>query len=289
MMQPQGVLYIVSTPIGHLKDVSLRALEILNACDRILVEDTRHSAHFLNTYGIHKPLSAFHDHNERAMVEKVISYIRSGEKIALISDAGTPLVSDPGFHLVKALREQSLSVVPIPGACALVCALSASGLPTDSFLFSGFLSAKRPARLDRLRELSQEKSTLVFYESPHRIIAMLEDACDVFGVDRLATVARELTKQFETVLHGSLALLLSRVQSDSKQTLGEFVVCIEGYQAPVLSPDACLTAQEQTWLDELMPHIAPAQLAQIMARQFKQTKKRYYSAISKQKHAQSLE
>jgi 16S rRNA (cytidine1402-2'-O)-methyltransferase len=192
-------------------------------------------------------------------------------------------VSDPGYHLVRAFKEQGLPVVPVPGACALVCALSASGLPTDSFRFSGFLPAKRPARLDCLRELSQEKSTLVFYESPHRIIVMLEDACEVFGGERLATIARELTKQFETILHGSLNALLSQVQADAKQTLGEFVVCIEGYQAPVLSVEDSLTAQEQSWLNELIPHVAPAQLAQIMARQFLQTKKRYYTAISDQK------
>ena len=228
-------LYIVSTPIGHLADMTLRAIETLKSVDCIACEDTRHSRPLLQHYGIDKPLIAFHEHNEREQVETLIKRIERGESIAYISDAGTPLISDPGFHLVQLAKERGIKVVPIPGVSALITALSVSGLATDRFTFEGFLPAKSAARLTRLRALINEPRTLIFYEAPHRILDLLNALQQVFGEERKIVLARELTKLFETILSGKISEIIARVNQDPNQERGEMVVLVAGNANPISS------------------------------------------------------
>ena len=223
-----GTLYIVATPIGNMQDITFRAIEVLKTVDCIVAEDTRHSHALLQNYGIQTPTSALHEHNEKDRAEALLKKLEAGESIALISDAGTPLISDPGYHLVKIVREFGARVVPIPGACAAIAALSAAGLPTDRFIFEGFLPAKSAARKHRFEQVKQESRTLVFYEAPHRIQEFLQDALDVFGNARTAVIARELTKLFETITSGTLDELAQFVQQDKNQQKGEMVVLIDG-------------------------------------------------------------
>jgi 16S rRNA (cytidine1402-2'-O)-methyltransferase len=223
-----GVLYVVATPIGNLEDISARALEVLKGVDLIAAEDTRHSAKLLRHYGVPTPLTSVHEHNERDQVPRLIEMLRSGKSIALISDAGTPLLSDPGFVLVRAAREAALRVVPIPGACAAITALSAAGLPTDRFAFEGFPPARSTARLAAFNAVRGETRTLIYYESAHRIVDSLADMASAFGPERAAVLARELTKKFETILDGTLGELHARVQQQTQEQLGEFVVLIHG-------------------------------------------------------------
>ncbi len=194
-----GTLYVVATPIGNLEDISARALRILNEVALIAAEDTRHSARLLQHFGIKTPLAACHEHNERDEGGRFIQRLLAGDSVALISDAGTPLISDPGYHLVRQARAACVRVVPVPGACALVAALCAAGLPSDRFIFEGFLPAKRTGRRTRLEQLRQEPRTLIFYEAPHRILDCLQDMASVFGGERVAVLGRELTKTFETL------------------------------------------------------------------------------------------
>lgn len=226
-----GVLYVVATPIGNLDDITARARTVLSSVAAIAAEDTRHAAKLLNHLGVKTPLLAFHDHNEREITDTLLARIERGEAIALVSDAGTPLISDPGFHLVRAAHRRALRVVPVPGPSALIAALSAAGLPTDRFVFEGFLSSKTAARRQRLEELVEESRTLVFYESCHRIVDSLQDMADILGIDRMAVIARELTKTFETIRQGPLAELLLFLKGDSNQRKGEFVVLIQGKPA----------------------------------------------------------
>ena len=221
-------LFIVATPIGNLDDITVRARQVLDQVDLIAAEDTRHSATLLQHLGINKPLVAYHDHNERDTSAGLIAKIESGVQIALISDAGTPLISDPGYRLVQLAHEKGIPVVPIPGPSALIAGLSASGLPTDRFLFVGFLPAKKEARRKALEDLALERATLVFYESRHRIAASLSDMAEVFGVDRLATIGRELTKKFEQVAQQTLGELNEAVKSGDIVSKGEFVVMVSG-------------------------------------------------------------
>ncbi len=223
-----GSLYVVATPIGNLSDLSPRAAETLAGVDVIAAEDTRHSAKLLQHIGADTPLVAFHEHNEREMCARLLARLQSGESIALISDAGTPLISDPGFHLVREARARGVPVVPVAGPSAAVCALSVAGLPTDRFVFEGFLPAAAAARRRRLQALTQEPRTMVFYESPHRIVETLHDMSEVLGGDREAAVARELTKVFETVRRDRLEHLLAWVKKDPRQRKGEFVVIVHG-------------------------------------------------------------
>lgn len=223
-----GVLYVVATPIGNLQDLSPRALQVLRDVALIAAEDTRHSKKLLTHFGIGTTLLSLHEHNERDVTASVLQKLSAGMDIALVSDAGTPLISDPGFHLVRAARQAGVRVVPVPGPAALVAALSVAGLPTDRFCFEGFLSSKQTARRQRLQALADQRATLVFYESSHRILASVADMADIFGGDREATLARELTKTFETLLGGSLASLLVQLQSDNQQQKGEFVVMVHG-------------------------------------------------------------
>ena len=227
-MPAAATLHVVATPIGNLADLSPRAQEVLRAVAAICAEDTRHTGQLLSHFGIAKPLVALHDHNEEAMAERVVARLLGGESLALVSDAGTPLVSDPGFRLVRAARAAGVKVSPVPGACAAIAALSVAGLPSDRFVFEGFLPAKAAARRERLHKLAGETGTLVFYESSHRIAESLADMAAAFGDERPAVVARELTKLFETVLDGSLAQLRAAVEADDNQRKGEFVVMVQG-------------------------------------------------------------
>ncbi|GGB87770.1 ribosomal RNA small subunit methyltransferase I [Marinobacterium zhoushanense] len=224
----EPVLYIVATPIGNLGDLSPRAQEVLAVADLIAAEDTRHTGRLLAHFNIKAPMISVHDHNERQRADLVIRHLQQGEQIALVSDAGTPLISDPGFFLVRAVRDAGFRVSPVPGSCAFIAALSASGLPSDRFLFEGFLPPKSGARKQRLEALKDQLPTLVFYESTHRILASLEDMGAVFGDDRYAVVARELTKTFETIRGGELKELLEWMSADPNQQKGEFVVLVHG-------------------------------------------------------------
>lgn len=223
-----STLYIVATPIGHLDDLSPRARAVLAAVNGILAEDTRQSGVLLRHAGISTPMQALHEHNEAGRAEAVVARLRAGESLALISDAGTPLISDPGFRLVAAVRAAGFAVSPIPGPSALIAALSVAGLPTDRFAFEGFLPAKAGERATRLSALATETRTLVFYEAPHRVLETLAAMAEAFGPDRRAVLARELTKRFETVLDGTLAELAARVQADADQQRGEIVLVVAG-------------------------------------------------------------
>jgi 16S rRNA (cytidine1402-2'-O)-methyltransferase len=223
-----GALYVVATPIGNLQDLSRRALEVLGSVDLILAEDTRHSAKLLSHYGIATACRSFHEHNESRQVARIVERIVAGERVALISDAGTPLISDPGFRLVAALRERAQAVIPVPGASAVICALSVAGLPTARFCFEGFLPARTSARRRHLQALSAQQRTLVFYESPRRIKQALADLAAEFGHDRCAVLARELTKIHESVVTGTLAELHVWLEEHQEQCRGEFVIVVAG-------------------------------------------------------------
>lgn len=224
------VLYIVATPIGNLADISSRAIETLQNVDVILAEDTRYSGQLLSKLDIKKPLIALHEHNERIQAKPLIDRISAGESMALISDAGTPLISDPGFNLVRLAQEQNIKVVPIPGPSAVITALSASGLPTDRFVFQGFLPAKKGDRQKALQTLVNETRSLIFYEAPHRLIETIEDMLQIFGPSREAVIARELTKTFETIRRLPLNELLTWV-IETEQARGEIVLLVAGADA----------------------------------------------------------
>jgi 16S rRNA (cytidine1402-2'-O)-methyltransferase len=223
-----GVLYVVATPIGNLGDISQRALEVLGQVDLIAAEDTRHTGRLLTHYGIGTSLWSCHEHNEEQVTVRLLERLARGEAIALVSDAGTPLISDPGYPLVRAARAAGHSVVPVPGANAAICALSAAGLPCDRFLFLGFPPRTRAKRLEWLRGVAGEPGTLVFYEAGNRVLQTLEDMATVLGGPRPAVVARELTKRFETFLEGTLEALPARLREDKDQQKGELVVLVSG-------------------------------------------------------------
>jgi len=257
---PAGTLFIVATPIGNLGDLTPRALEVLRSVAAICAEDTRRSGQLLAHFGVSTPLVALHEHNEDALAQRVVDRLLAGESLALVSDAGTPLVSDPGFRLVRAARAAGVRVSPLPGACAAITALSVAGLPSDRFAFEGFLPAKASARRDQLQRLAGETRTLVFYESSHRIAESLADMRAAFGDDRPAVLARELTKLFETVLDGTLADLQARVDADENQRKGEFVVMVEGAGDDV---EARLSEGRRVYamLNEHLPPSTAAKLA----------------------------
>ncbi len=227
-MSNAGKLYVVATPIGNLEDMTPRAVRVLSEVDLIAAEDTRHSGKLLRHFGIHTRTEAIHEHNERSQVPKLVEFLKAGKSIAFVTDAGTPLVSDPGFHLVRASRQAGIRIVPVPGACAAIAALSVAGLPSDRFVFEGFPPAKSAARRVAFEKLREEGRTLIFYESPHRILESLEDMSAVFGPEREAVLARELTKQFETFRSGSLASLQDWLVREPDRQLGEFVILIQG-------------------------------------------------------------
>lgn len=231
-VSPVGRLFVVATPIGNLDDMTARALRVLQDVPLIAAEDTRHSARLMQHFGIQTPLVACHDHNERDEGGRLVERLLQGDDIALISDAGTPLISDPGYHLVRQARAAGVQVVPVPGACAVIAALSAAGLPSDRFVFEGFLPAKAVGRKNRLTDLLQEPRTMIFYEAPHRILESLQAMAEVFGADRHAVLARELTKTFETLKGAPLGELAEWVSADSNQQRGECVVLVAGWDAP---------------------------------------------------------
>lgn len=223
-----GILYVVATPIGNLKDISQRAIETLKSVHCIAAEDTRHSAPLLHSFGIMTQTISLHEHNERERTVLLLERLQAGESIALISDAGTPLINDPGYFLVREARKMGIKVTPIPGASAVIAALSASGLPTDKFCYEGFLPAKSKQRLQQLALLRNESRTLVFYETPHRVLEALEDMLQIFGNDREVVLARELTKMYETIYSAPLSELIEWVKNDANQQRGEMVLMVKG-------------------------------------------------------------
>jgi 16S rRNA (cytidine1402-2'-O)-methyltransferase len=269
----KGVLYIVATPIGNLGDMSHRAVEILANVDLIAAEDTRHSRSLMRHFGIGTPLLPLHEHNEREIKGKIIKRLQQGESIALISDAGTPLISDPGYPLVHECHRLGLRVSPAPGANAAIAALSASGLPTDRFLFEGFLERGQKARLQQLEALREEKRTLVFYESSHRVRDSLKDMERIFGSERPAVLARELTKLYETILFRPLGELGEILDTDPNQSRGEFVLLIAG--AEERSGDR-LTPEAERLLRILLKELPTKQAAALAAQISGEKKNKLY-------------
>ena len=270
-VQP-GCLWVVATPIGHREDFSARAIETLRAVGVILAEDTRHSRPLLLHHGIDTPLLALHEHNERDAVAAIVRRLLAGESVALISDAGTPLISDPGFRLVRAARAEGIRCSPVPGACAAIAALSVAGLPSDRFVFEGFLPAKAAARRSRLQELAGDGRTVIFYESSHRVAESLADMRDIFGGDREAVLARELTKMFETVLGEPLQDLAAKVVADPDQQRGEHVILVAGRGEEA---DAKL-AEGQRVFAILREELPPAKAAKLAAAISGAPRKRLY-------------
>lgn len=258
-----GTLYVVATPIGNLEDISARALRVLREVALIAAEDTRHSSRLLAHFGIQTPLAACHEHNERNEGGRFIERLQAGDDVALISDAGTPLISDPGYHLVRQARAAGVVVVPVPGACALIAALSAAGLPSDRFIFEGFLPAKAAARRSRLEALKAEPRTLIFYEAPHRILESLRDFENVFGGERMAVLGRELTKTFETLKGLPLGALRAWVEADNNQQRGECVLLVEGWEAP--PGESAVSAEALRVLDLLLAEMPLKRAAAVAA------------------------
>lgn len=254
-------LYVVATPIGNLGDFSARAVSVLQNADLIAAEDTRHSQRLLQHYAIATPLMAYHDHSDDRAVGKISACLAAGGSVALVSDAGTPLISDPGYRLVRAMQDRGFSVRPVPGACAAVAALSASGLATDRFLFEGFLPARAGARDNRLASLAHETATLIFYEAPHRVIACLEAMAGAFGETREAVLAREITKTFETIRRGTLSELGEFVAGDSNQQKGEIVLLVAGSRAETTEVTVEVAALLQRLAQELPAKTAAAVVA----------------------------
>lgn len=267
-------LYVVATPIGNLADLSPRAQEVLRSVAAICAEDTRRSGQLLSHFGIQQPLVALHEHNEDALAQRLVSRLQAGESLALVSDAGTPLVSDPGFRLVRAARAAGIKVSPVPGACAAIAALSVAGLPSDRFTFEGFLPAKASARREQLQRLAGETRTLVFYESSHRIAESLADMRAAFGDDRPAVLARELTKLFETVLDGTLAELQAKVDADDNQRKGEFVVMVQG----AADDEAAQLVEGRRVYALLNAHLPPSAAAKLAAEITGAPRKELYGA-----------
>ncbi|MCU1717629.1 16S rRNA (cytidine(1402)-2'-O)-methyltransferase [Pseudomonas sp. 5P_3.1_Bac2] len=279
---PYGSLYVVATPIGNLDDISTRALNVLRSVALIAAEDTRHSARLMQHFGIGTPLAACHEHNERDQGSRFIERLLAGDDVALISDAGTPLISDPGYHLVRQARAAGVRVVPVPGASALIAALSAAGLPSDRFIFEGFLPAKAVGRRARLEQVKEEPRTLIFYEAPHRILECLQDMQAVFGAERPALLAREITKTFETLKGLPLAELAAWVGADSNQQRGECVVLVAGWQAP--EGDEAISAEALRVLDLLLAEL-PLKRAAALAAEITGVRKNllYQAALERQK------
>lgn len=230
MASSSGTLYIIATPIGNLQDISPRALYVLQQVQWIAAEDTRHSEYLLKHYGITTPLKSLHTHNEKQRIAWIREILQKGESVALVSDAGTPLISDPGYALVTTLADEGLPISPIPGACAVIAALSASGLPTEQFLFEGFLPSKSTQRRQQLEKRKQETATLIYYEAPHRLLDSLKDMLTIFGGNRQAVVARELTKTFEQFQRGSLQSIIDYFEMHEDKQRGECVILVHGVE-----------------------------------------------------------
>lgn len=266
-------LYIVATPIGNLDDMTLRAIQVLKAADVVAAEDTRHSGSLLSHFGISTRLVSYRDHNEVAATQGLMNLLESGQTVALVSDAGTPLISDPGYRLVQAALAAGITVVPIPGASAVIAALSVSGMATDRFSFEGFLPAKQGARQEQLRSLGIESRTLVFYEAPHRIKASLKDVVLILGAERQVTLARELTKRFEQVWHGSAGAALAHIETAFIPERGEFVLLVAGQGGAQVS-----AAQYEATrvMNLLLPEMPPRRAAEIASQLTGENKKVLY-------------
>jgi 16S rRNA (cytidine1402-2'-O)-methyltransferase len=277
-----GTLYIVATPIGNREDITHRALNVLNFVDLILAEDTRHSMQLLTSLGIKNNLESLHAHNEHDKSQAIIGQLLSGKSIALISDAGTPLICDPGYLLVKLAREQKIPVVPIPGACALITALCAAGIPCDSFLFLGFLPAKSSARIAKLETLRTESHTLIFYESTHRIIECLDDLAHVYGKNSELVLAKELTKVFERFVSGSIMEVNNWILEDPAHKKGEFVL--------ILPPRSKLPKQHdhEELLKILLAELPLKQAVSIACKVSKANKNELYDLALKLKNSSSF-
>lgn len=257
-----GILYVVATPIGNREDLSPRAQQVLSEVALIACEDTRHSRPFLASFGIGTELLSYHEHNEDQVMPRLLARLLAGEAVALISDAGTPLISDPGFVLVRAAREQGIRVEPVPGPCAAICALSAAGLPSDRFLFVGFPPRTRPRRLAWCQGFVKEPGTIICYESGRRVVATLADLAEALGAERRAVIARELTKRFETFLVDTLGRLSEQIASSPEQQLGELVIVIEG---KVQAEDAREQAEQLRVLKLLAAELPLKQAAALAA------------------------
>jgi 16S rRNA (cytidine1402-2'-O)-methyltransferase len=277
-----GALYIVATPIGNLADMSQRAIDILKKVDLIAAEDTRHSHYLLQHFAIATPTLSLHEHNERERGAQLLAHLRRGESIALICDAGTPLICDPGFTLTQIARDNGIKVIPIPGACAAIAALSAAGLPSDRFAFEGFLPAKKTARCRALELLKNETRTLIFYEAPHRVLATLSDMTEIFGGERSAVIARELTKLFETIKSATLAELLAWSEADDNQQKGELVILLKGQEKKISAAEENSAHILTVLLDELPASQAAALAAKITGANKNQL---YKMALEIKKHA----
>ncbi|RRJ85352.1 16S rRNA (cytidine(1402)-2'-O)-methyltransferase [Aestuariirhabdus litorea] len=263
-MESGATLYVVATPIGNLEDISARAIRVLGEVDLIAAEDTRHSARLLDHLGVSTPMLAYHDHNERERSGRLLDRIAAGESVALISDAGTPLISDPGYHLVSEARQRGIRVVPVPGASAMIAALSVAGLPSDRFQFEGFLPAKRGARRQRIEQLASAEATWIFYESTHRILDCMEDLVELLGDDRELVVAREISKTFETIQGGPVAEVLEWMRGDSNQQRGEFVVLVRG--APAQSGQDEVDPETRRMLEILLEELPLKQASALASR-----------------------
>lgn len=271
-----GVLYVVATPIGNLDDLSTRAVETLRQVHLIACEDTRHSGYLLRHYGIENRTIAYHQHNEQQAGDKIIELLKSGQDIALVADAGTPLISDPGYVLVQKAHSCEVKVSPIPGCCALISLLSVSGLDTKGFYFEGFLPSKSQQRQKRLQQLLPAVSTSVFYESSHRIIACLVDLQNLLGEEHLICVGRELSKRYESVYHGSVDEVLSQLERDPKHQKGEFVIAVAKTELPKNQP---LSSGAEELCQQLQPLLPPKQVAKVVAEHYRCNKKDAYQYI----------
>lgn len=258
-----GSLFVVATPIGNLGDFSPRAREVLSAVQLVAAEDTRHTRQLLQSFGIETPLTSLHEHNEAHKSDELIERLVRGASLAIVSDAGTPLISDPGFDLIAGARRRGIPVIAVPGPCAAIAAVSIAGLPADRFAFEGFLPAKASARRAQLEKLAHESRTLIFYEAPHRLAEALEDMSAILGAQRSATISRELTKCFETTYSGTLAELGQAAQRDENMSRGEIVIVVAGSPAP---PAEATTLNAEQLLRALLDELSPAQAAKVAAR-----------------------
>lgn len=273
--QKTGLLYVVSTPIGNLGDITHRAVETLEKVDWIAAEDTRHTKQLLTSLGLHKNLISLHEHNEQQRTEQLLNKLQDGECGALVSDAGTPLINDPGYHLVKTLRENEVAVVPIPGVSAVITALSCAGLPTDRFTYEGFLPAKNSKRVQQLQTLEQEERTMVFYESPHRLMDCLASMREVFGGQRSLVVGRELTKKFEQFVSGTIDEVIGYFIDNSDRVRGEFVLIISGAEA-ISDQQAAALDTDKMIVVMLSQNLPVKQIAEIVSQLSGEKKKSIY-------------
>ncbi len=278
-----GSLYVVATPIGNLGDISQRALETLKQADKICAEDTRNTRKLLSHFGIQGDLQALHEHNEQKKISQIKGWLDTGENIALVSDAGTPLISDPGYHLVNALADEGYKIVPIPGASAIITALSVAGLPTDRFTFEGFLPAKSAARIKALKANEKQPRTQVYYESSHRIVASIDDILSVFGAGRKVVLAREITKLFEQIYRGDLAGLQDWISKDKNHQKGEFVLMLAGFDAEENADNDAINGSVDQLLKILVEELPVKQAAGIAAKISGQKKNALYKRAMKLK------